>query len=506
MVRTTRDSQWLSVAARTYRFWLAFGLFASVSVALRWPFLSYPLNEAHAFRQMQTTLMIREFTDRGLLQISPLPLFGPPWQLPLEFPAFQWIAALLGQMIGTTPQLAGRGTALLSFLASAVMLAWLVRRWYSESAAIVTLALFLFLPFGFQWSIAPLIEFFAVALGLLGLIGLVRFLDVSTLWMQGVWLFVALVGACGVFLVKVTSGLPFSVIYLSVLVAAFCRDRPQSANKAPKWSLAVAPLVVAVLMGYLWTRYADAVKGSSPYTRFATSSELSEWNFGSLNQRLDMQFLSKIFEYSAAITGGTLVFIILGSVALARGRSPAITVGLILSVLVTPLVFFNLYYLHNYYLSAIYAPMVALMGVGVTCLTGLARSRVREVCTTCVVVGSILLVAWTSPEGVLVSQRKIDGIYSFPLAAELAAVTDEGDGIALVGCDWDPAYFFLSGRRGLMLRAEDEELGIPSEWILNSISHIARCDPNRDLSEFIPRDVKTRQVSPNVFEFLGPER
>lgn len=485
------------------RLWLIFAVLSSVAVVARWPFLSYPLNEAHAFRQMQTTLMIREYMDEGLLQLSPLPLFGSPWQFPLEFPAFQWLAAVLGGLIDTSPQLAGRGLALVSFLSCAAMLSWLVRRWYSELGAVSALVLFLFLPFGFQWSIAPLIEFFAVALGLLSIVGLVRFAEATSRGLQGFWIAIATIGCSGIFLVKITTALAFAIIYVFVLASEAHRRWSRDSLNVGMLLIAAVPLVTAVSLGYAWTRNADRVKEASPYTQFGTSGELSEWNFGSINQRLDTQFLAKIFEYSEAMSGTAVLFVLLATVAIAAGRSPLITIGLAIATIVSPLVFFNLYYLHNYYLSAIYVPVVALLGIGLACLTRLARSKFQELAALVFALVSILIMAWTSPEGQLVSQRKIDGLYSFPLAEELALATSEGDGIVLIGCDWDPAYFFLSGRRGLMVRAEDEYLGVPRERVLRELTHIARCDPNRDLSGFVPPGITIKQVSPNVFEFMG---
>jgi hypothetical protein len=113
-----------------------------------------------------------------------------------------------------------------------------------------------------------------------------------------------------------------------------------------------------------------------------------------------------------------------------------------------------------------------------------------------------MALSWLSPEGQLVSQRSAEGLYQFPLAAELEANTPVDAGIITVGCDWDPAYFYLSGRRGLMLTDRNPNEVIPPEWIGKDLQFIASC-----LEDFDPRTVFDRnqpliQRSDNVWEIL----
>lgn len=484
---------------KRWRFLLAFLALSALSVGVRWPFLSYPLNEVHGFRQAQTALMIREYMDSGLLQLSPLPVFGPPWQFPMEFPAFQWIAAVVGNVVGTNPQLAGRGMALACFLASAGMTAWLARRWYSEMAGYLVMALFLFLPFGFQWSIAPMIEFLAVAFGLLWVIAVVQLLESGRRWHTGLFWGVAVIGSVGAYLVKPTTAVPYTVIVMAVLVSSGIANLRRWRQQLSNWLAVLASSLIGLAAGFLWTQYSDDYKERSPYTEFSTSWNLVEWNFGTIEQRLDAANWARIGDYGDAIVASMALFAVLLVAAVALSNRPIVTLGLATAAVVGPLIFFNLYYMHSYYLAAVYSPIVIVLGSGLSSLATLAVTKARQIVASTTAVLSLLALAWISPEGQAVSNKERDGLYSFPLAEELASLTEVDAGIVMIGCDWDPMYFYLSGRRGLMLRAGDQYLGTPLEWIPSEINYLARCDSDLDPRDFLPSGVRAEPISPDVF-------
>lgn len=96
-------------AARPYAM---LGAFLLPAIALRLPTLSFPLVEAHAFRQTQTayTALLYHRQSIDLLH-TPLPVLGPPWEFPFEFPLFQATAAML-MNAGVGTEVALRGTSL----------------------------------------------------------------------------------------------------------------------------------------------------------------------------------------------------------------------------------------------------------------------------------------------------------------------------------------------------------------------------------------------------------
>ena len=115
--------------------WLA-GLIA-VGTLIRIPQLWHGLNEMHAFRQTQTTYVALEYARHGInLLHTPLPIFGPNSDVPMEFPLVQAMAAVLIRL-GVEPDSAMRIVGLAGFQAAGVLLCVLVLRWHGQLATIV---------------------------------------------------------------------------------------------------------------------------------------------------------------------------------------------------------------------------------------------------------------------------------------------------------------------------------------------------------------------------------
>src|SRR5262249_58709242 len=115
------------------------------------------------FRQTQTAYLALLFHQNGIdLFHAKLPVLGPPFEIPLEFPLFQAAASLVMDA-GVAPDLALRLTALCCFSVTALLLWALVRKLASPVAAFAALCFFLFSPFALVWSRAELIEYLATA-------------------------------------------------------------------------------------------------------------------------------------------------------------------------------------------------------------------------------------------------------------------------------------------------------------------------------------------------------
>ena len=463
-----------------------------LAVVLRWPTMNFPLSEAHAFRQFQTTLMIREYMEGGILQLSPLPLFGPPWQVPMEFPLFQWIAALGGTAVGASPQIAGRLTALVFFLICAALVALVGTRLYSTSAGFVGFVIFLFAPFGWQWGSAPLIEFAATAGALISIYLIMMWIE-RRLW----WLLVALsVSLSLVTLVKITTAVVWVLPIVAISLAWKNTDGIRGA--LTRWPF-VIPLGISGILGIAWARLSDSFKGGYQFTQFLTSEALTTWNFGSVDQRLDTRNWAKIFEYSEAINGLPIIFFALVIAALAVWRVRLITIAFASTLFVGPMVFFNLYYMHGYYLSSFYPAIVIVMAAGVIGIASLVRDTAGRMVVTGAIVLSVLVMAWTSPEGQLVSQRSTEGLYQFPLAEEIADNTEINAGVIMIGCDWNPAYSYLSGRKTLMLSGRNPDETIPLDWIGSEFQYLASCAEDIDPRAASRLKNPLIQVSPHVW-------
>lgn len=472
-----------------------YAFLAVTGVVLRWPTMNFPLSEAHAFRQFQTTLMIRELMDGGVWQLSPLPVLGPPWQVPMEFPLFQWIGAVGGTIVGAAPQIAGRLTALVFFMISAALMAVMATRLYSRVVGLIAFGLFMFLPFGWQWGNAPLIEFAATA-------GAVASFYVIMLWVErrSRWLLVLLTFTLAFMaLVKITTAVVWVIPLLAVSVWWGTTSGKRSIYS--RWPLAV-PLSVSGILAVAWTRYSDGFKASHQFTEFLTSESLTTWNFGTIDQRLGTRNWFRIAEYSESIVGLLVIFFVLLTAAVALWGFRPITVALASTLFIGPLVFFNLYYMHSYYLAAVYPALVLVVAAGIGGIARSLQDRSARMLASLVMAFSVLVMAWISPEGQLVSQRTSEGLYQFPLAEEIANNTPADAGVIAIGCDWDPAYPYLSGRRMLMLSGRNPDESIPPEWIGPELTYIASCAEGIDPRDATGINNPLVQVSPHIWRIV----
>ena len=412
------------------------------------PTLGLPLLEKHACRQTQTAYQARIFHDEGIDLLHPkTPVLGEPFEIPFEFPLLQ-AAAAIAMDLGLEDDRAMRTTALLCFLATALLLYGLVRHVAGRAAAIGSIVAFAFTPFALVWGRASMIEYLATA-GAVGFAwALIRWRE-SRRALPGTLALVA--GLVGM-LVK-----PTTAIFWIAPALAYRTGRSdiRQSRRVDPWTVAIVavPIVAAVL----WTRHADAIKAASAATTWLTSSELSEWNLGRLEQRFELETWDVIGR--RAITLVELLLLLLPAAAVAIFRSPQrrFWLAVVSAALLPPLVFTNLYVQHDYYLAAVTPAVAAVIGLGASFMWKFVTSRGAR---RAVVVAVGVLLVWGSLELGRGYWLRIHGGYDdpqvLPLAGEIKALTSPEDLIAGVGLGWSPALLYYAERRGHMVVAENE--------------------------------------------------
>jgi hypothetical protein len=376
--------------------------------------------------------------------------------VPFEFPLFQALATI-PMNLGVNPDASMRVTALACFLLTAILLFGLVRRVGGRLVAFFTLVAFLFSPFGLEWSRAALVEFLATA-------GAVGFVWAGIEWRERRhWVFVALAVVAGsaAIAVKITTGV-FWILPLVLYTAAkesrgfraWCRTRLDA-------GLIVA-VVIPLLVGVAWTRHADAIKASDAATRWLTSSNLRTWNFGTLAERTVSENWTTILDRIEQLLVGRSLFLVVLVLALWWGRRQRFWLGMVLVVVLAPVVFFNLYVVHDYYLAAI-APALAA-------LVGLVGARLWRIVTAWLpgrrglLVAGVLLVAWLGwlfwPASSYVDRmyHRVADPY-VEAASEVSGLTPSGAPIVVLGEEWNPTMPYYAGRSAFMYT---NEIGDPS--------------------------------------------
>ena len=119
------------------------------------------------FRESQTGISIYWMVKEGLKTFDYItPIFGPPWQVPLEFPTFQICASLLSGIFHLNVDYAARFTSLGFFYLIILPLYFLAKKLAGEKIAFATCILYLLVPFNAVLSISGLIETSVVFFGL----------------------------------------------------------------------------------------------------------------------------------------------------------------------------------------------------------------------------------------------------------------------------------------------------------------------------------------------------
>ena len=415
-----------------------------VAVLIRLPTLTLPLLERHEFRQTQTAWTARIFHTDGIDLFHPqLPVLGPPWEVPFEFPLFQAGAALVMDA-GVDETVALRGSSLAWFGLSAVLLYLLLKPRIGRLGATAALVVFLFTPLGLVWSRTSMIEYLAVAASLgFALAGLHWRECGSRRW----WALAAVLGSVAI-LVKLTSAVFWIVPFALLGLVRGTRDE-RGWRSIPAWGLVAVPLVV----GLLWTRHADAIKAASDATTWLTSSALYSWTFGTLEQRLDLADWERALRPSTVLTALYLLpfaVIITTFVAVRRGDW-RFWAWVAIAYAAPIVVFFNLYVVHDYYSAAIAPAVAAIIGAAVA---GLAHARhlVARLTLTVGVIAFAVGVAIHLDYALPIYGRPPISMALLDLADQIADETRPDQPVAILDRDWNPALLYYADRRGFMVR------------------------------------------------------
>jgi hypothetical protein len=225
--------------------------------------------------------------------------------------------------------------------------------------------------------------------------------------------------------------------------------------------------VVPLLASYSWTRYADGVKERNPFGGdHLTSQNLQAWNFGAWTDRGDGQKWRAIHALARLGVSGYAAAACLAGLCLAsaaalparwRRRPPApvplaarwLAVAACLGVYLSgPLVFFNLYLIHDYYYFANTIFLVVAMGLGLVALieTGRAGQVVALALLLAALGGSLRRYSQHYFDLQTVNHAEI-----LAICRQIQDHTRPDDVLVIIGHDWTPDLAYYSRRRALML-------------------------------------------------------
>lgn len=439
-----------------------------LALAPRLPTLAQPLLEKHGFRQTWTAYTALIYHEQGIDLLHPeLPIFGPPFYHPQEFPVFQAIAAIVMQL-GVTTDMAMRITALLCFIATASLVFGLARHVAGRTAAFASLLFFVASPFALVWSRASLIEYLATAGCVAWIWAGIRFREERT------WVLLALAIAAGSLgaLVKPTTAL-FCALPIGLYRVAGEGSSVRAWLRARVDPGVIALLIVPGLLATLWTAAADGYFQNKLAAAFLAPSALRDYYFdlgaSAVFRSYWWIWAGLAFRFAYLFVGPFLPLLVMAAFAARRERT-AFWVGVVVAIALPFVVFLGLYRRHDYYMAAI-SPLAALVfGFGAARLIQVVAARGRRELVGLMTAGLasfVVLFLVTSDYWLPIYDSVSDPEQVLPAASELAALSRSEDLVVMVGHRYDPSVFYYARRKGLVITEENasEELyaTLPSE-------------------------------------------
>jgi hypothetical protein len=449
---------------------------------------SHNTREVHEFRQTQTALAARTIQREGWSLAGPLPLFGPPWSAPLEFPLYQTCVATFSTWTGQPLESAGRLVSLcflyLSLPAFFLLLGHLAvpspRRW-------LFLALMLVTPVYLYYSRAFMIESAALCAAAWFLHAYCCALETR----RAAWVGAGIILGSLAGLIKVTTFVVFLFPAIALTLRQLWLARPQPGQSLrASWTIAGTALGVTLpplAAALAWVAYGDAIKKSNPLSIFLASDHLHEWNYGTVALRIDPKFWQALWHHSSTSvlqTVGIGLFIVF---TLLIGRGPrGRVVVLLLCFLTGPLLFGNLYFLHDYYF---YATGVFLLAAVVLIWNELLNlTSIPLVLRWAVIVVTLAAQLFGFTHGYFRVQTRGD-LEQPELGRILGAITHPADILLLHGFAWNPGIAYASDRKAIMVTDASAENPAELDEVLrripaNSIGAWAITGHHRDDAAF----------------------
>jgi hypothetical protein len=421
------------------------------------------LLDLHGFRQTQTAISVYYMLAGSNALAYETPVLGPPWSIPFEFPLYQWIVALVAGTKWIALDQAGRLVSVVFFLLTLIpgyTLLGTLRIPARIRPAI--LALVLVSPFYIFWSRTFLIESTGLFLSVSYTALVVRFLRVPC---ASNALIAVVFGALAA-MVKVTTYVPWFLAASGFVIHDLIR--PDSAIRSTpgliRRLLALA-LMAAIPMVLLegWTSFADRHKELSTLGTHVKSSALNVWNFGTLEQKLDRETWRIILSRTPTTLGSQWVIVAAALCAVLSRRRLVAFLTCIALYLSGPLIFTNLYFVHDYYSFANQFFLYAAIGVAIVSLVEAgALFRVGAI------VGVLVMIAISVEsyrENPIIGPNRALATEMSRIADTVRGLTKPDEVIVLMGFDWSPEIPYYSQRRALMLprwkelKGDNNEMG-----------------------------------------------
>jgi len=447
-----------------------------VSVFIRIKSMTVPLvSEMNSFRGAQTAITIQDYFNHGFSIFKyKTPVFGPPWQVPLEFPIYQVSVYIFMKLFRMTNiDLGCRIVSFIYFYFSAFALLILCKMKFSIPKVYWTIfVVYIFTPFSLAWSRVALPDYASVFFGLMYII----FFDV---WMNhskknvNLKFFIAIISGILCSLCKSTSLFPvvvilaFSIVYS--LYEDFISNNPINIKSIinycrNKWFSLLNIFLLCIIpfiIGLLWVKYTDFIKNQFQYTQWLTSESLKSWNYGTQLQKINFNAWSVIFnrihEYFAPYLLICLLPISIYALYHLQFKIKAriFFLSLPIAVFFTFFCLINLYQVHDYYLIGVSPYISVLFGFGLYYVVfELTKKKLLLKCVFLL----FALISFAQPHEyykyVFYNKDSEPNFYT-KIGNYIQESTGKDEYIIVQDQQWSSAQLYAANRRGFMIIGKD---------------------------------------------------
>ncbi|OQW88114.1 MAG: hypothetical protein BWK72_10250 [Rhodoferax ferrireducens] len=487
-------------------------------IALR--YIHQPLVDVHAFRQSQTALSTFWMLKEGWSLAYQTPVAGFTWAIPFEFPIYQTLVAAIVAVTGFELEAMGRFVSYTFLVACAWPVFLLSKRLgLPKSVPWVFCILLWTSPLNVYWGRTFMIEttalFFALAC-LPYALDLIR--------RVGGWrselLFVAF--ATAAVLQKSTTGGPVLLFLFMAVVFVQLRKTGLSLQTVRDALYPVAVICVPLVIGLAWAHYADVVKMANPFGSQLTSKALSQWNFGTMQQKLDPEtWRLVVWERSLSWNAGGwlgVVLVLLPWLGGSEHRKLAwLSLAALTLFLLPVLIFTNLHFVHEYYQVAcvvfLLGALAIVIGGWLPKATGM--TLIVPVATLAIALPNL---AFFSKTYGVVTARTLDeldprSVQSYKVGRFLRDHTQPGSGLVVFGQGYSSEIAYQAQRKTMAAPPWFKEYrqlwDQPQKYLGNvPLSAIVICPPTddfptiRDMNSRLQNELGWKNVSVNGCQVL----
>jgi hypothetical protein len=409
---------------------------------------SHAISDWYGWRQTQTAIAAYFMQQGGPWLDYQVPMLGPPWQMPHEFPLYQVLVVTLARVSGLPLEAAARGVSLAMFycaLAAGHLL--LGELGVARQRRLLVLAFWLVSPLYLFWSRAFMIESTALCLCLFFLLFAGRFAARG----RAADAVLAVLAGCLGAAVK-----PPTVVPCAALAGVWwlhAQLRPQVALGKAVRATGALVIVLAPFAGWVWQQHADALKERNPFGWGISSGQLlRDWVSPLSLTPIEPQAVEQLWGRAIPFIVGHPVVLAAAVVGVAvAGRRRRLFALALCGFVVHFAAFAPLDCGFDYYWYGAGLYLVAAVGVAAIALLECDDGRRHLAWVLVALVAGFGVHGWVAtmlPIQRLDAYRKPDWVVR--LARAVSDATGPEDVIVVFGMDWNPELPYYAKRRALM--------------------------------------------------------